>query len=315
MKPIWLALSGLLAMAAPAAAQDEPAEGAEGEEAAPAKEETDPNLFEGENPGEEETPDDPYMGGLAEPEPVVVKKVTAPSSGYPIEVARRPIIVPRSMVEASFGYRVNASPFRGDGLIGGRFGVTDRIQAGLRYGFGSATSDGYEAGKTLALDGEYLLRPWVAAQLSIPILVNPISVGVTLGAPMKFVFFDKLAFQFFRNLVSFRTNRFVPNVENAAVTEALIEQDEIGGVIPDGEIRIEASAIYQHKANVAAELRGALIAPDFELGSDAPVLFDLGLYYSHDKRLDLGGRIGFEDLGDAGDSFGLSLFAAWRVGG
>lgn len=279
---------------------------------APPEDEPDPTLFdnlEEENPN---NPDDAV--GMSEPVAEVGKKAPPKPTGYPEKVVDRPITLHRNMVEANFDYYVNASPFRGDGLVGGRYGVSDQIEVGLRYGFGSASSDGYSTGKTLALDAEYLIRPWVAAQLSIPILVDPLAVGVTLGAPMKFSFFNKLAFELGRDLVSFRTNRFVPEIENAQATEALVAADDVGTEPDNGEIHIEAKAIYQARPNIAGELRAALTAPDFSLPSDAPLLFDVGVVYTHEKRLDIGGRLGFQDLNQAGDSFGISLFAGWRYG-
>ena len=284
----------------------------------PPEEEFDPSLMDdvdGENP------DNPDIDLVGDKQKVVVQKkkprVRGPSKvGYPMAVGHRPITLKKGLVEPIFQYRVNASPFLGEGLIGGRYGITDQIQAGLRYGIGAFGSDleGYEAGRVVSLDFEYLIQPWVAGQLSLPILFDPFAVGITLGAPMKFIFFDKLTLQFFRDLVSFRTNRFVPSVESAVETATLIALDESNTGLPDGEINIEASALYQQSEKMAFELRAGLRALDFALESDSPRLFDLGFYYTHKAELDFGGRLGFADLGQASDTFNVIFFAQYRMG-
>lgn len=284
----------------------------------PPEEEFDPSLMddpEGENPND---PDIDLVGDQQTPPPKkrVPPKVRAPSTvGYPMMVGHRPITLKKYMVEPIVQYGVVVDPFIAEGVIGGRFGVTDQIQAGLRYGFGSVGDDldGYEVGKVVSLDFEYLIQPWVAGQLSVPILFDPISVGVVLGAPMKFIFFEKLTLQFFRDLVSFRTNRFVPDVESAAATAALIAFDATDTNTPDGAINVQGSALYQQSEKLAFELRAGLNAIDFELNSDSPKLFDLGAYYTHSAELDFGGRIGFRDLSDTG-TFGAIVFVQYRAG-
>jgi hypothetical protein len=130
---------------------------------------------------------------------------------------------------------------------------------------------------------------------------------------MKFIFFEKLTLQFFRDLVSFRTNKFVPDVESAAATAALVALDDTGSGLPNGAINVQASALYQQSEKVAFELRAGLNAIDFELNSDSPKLFDLGGYYTHSPELDFGGRLGFRDLSDSG-TFGVVVFVQYRAG-
>lgn len=319
-----LALVAILAIGAPSAALAQGADPADPEkkdagdkDKQPPEEEFDPSLLDDPD---SENPDDPDIDLVGDQQTVVVEKekpkVRAPATvGYPIEVGHRPITLKKLMVEPIFKYGVVVDPFIAEGVIGGRFGITDQIQAGLRYGFGAVGSDldGYEVGKVVSVDFEYLIQPWVAGQLSVPILFDPISTGVVLGAPMKFIFFEKLTLQFFRDLVSFKTNRFVPDVESAAATAALIALDESNTGLPAGAINVQASAIYQQAENLAFELRAGLNAIDFELNSDSPKLFDLGAYYTHSPELDFGGRLGFRDLSDSG-TFGAIFFVQYRAG-
>jgi hypothetical protein len=43
-----------------------------------------------------------------------------------------------------------------------------------------------------------------------------------------------------------------------------------------------------------------------------PLLFDLGLYYSTSNRFDVGGRIGWFDINNGDETFGVYAFAGAR---
>jgi len=317
-----ISLALALATASPASAQEpdpfdtiddkKPAEGqpAEGQ---PKEEESDPSLFEGENPGEDENPGDPTIDLVGDP--VVKKKVVVRPPGYPQEVYHRPLTLPGGMAQASFDYRFQTEP-QGDGIVGAHYAINSQLQLGLRYGIGSVSDDGYDVGKTFAIDAEYTIMDWIAAQLSIPMLADPYTVGVTIGAPMKFTFRDKLRFDLGRDLITFRTNRdYYPRLGNARATAAQVAADETNTILDQGEIKIAGGVTYQHSVKMAAELRFGVTLADFELTSDSPYLFEAAGTYAHTQNLDLGATLGFSDLGRAGDTFGVGLFARFRLGG
>ena len=279
----------------------------------PAEPEVDPTLFDGANPGEEENPDGPRIDLVGEPAPVVTAKKRRPT-GYPQEVIFRPLTLLKGMGQAAIDYRFNVSPFSGNGVIDLDYGVTQMIQLGIRYGVGTLHKDGYEPGKTFSIDTEVTIEDWIAAQLSIPILADPFAVAVTLGAPMRFIFFEKLRLELGRDLITFRTNKFVPQIDNALATAALAADDDVGTALDDGAIRLIGTLIYQYTPKIAAELRTGVIMNDFSLKSDSPKPFELGVTYAYTRVIDLGGQIGVADLGDTGDTFGLSVFARFRIG-
>jgi len=263
--------------------------------------------------GAEENPKAPAE--FDDQEPVVQRRVRAPAApaGYPIERALRPITLPRRMTEVTLDAPNSFNPYVQSGLLGARHGITSQIQAGLRYGTGTLYDGDYFAGKALSVDGEYQVFHWLAAQLSVPILVDPFSMGVTIGAPMKFTLLDRLRFDILRDMVTFKVNRFAPSVVDAAYNDRQAVADEANSVIDDGEINANAAATWQLQSHLAIEGRFGVKARDFEFASDSPTAFDLGLIYSSSNMVDIGGRMGFSDLNHTDESFGLWLLAALRI--
>jgi hypothetical protein len=217
------------------------------------------------------------------------------------------------MTEVTLEAPNSFNPYVQSGLIGVHHGITGRIQAGLRYGTGTLFDGEYFTGKTIAVDGELQIFDWLAAQLSVPLMFDPTSAGVTIGAPMKFTVTDRLRFDLFRDLVTFKVSRFAPSVWDAAANEALVLADETNTIRPDGEINANAAASWQLQPHMSIEGRFGVKARDFEFQSDSPTLFDVGLIYSSSNMIDIGGRMGFSDLSHTDSTFGLWLLAAVRI--
>jgi hypothetical protein len=318
--------AALAATAAPAVAQpdDDPFAGDEVElEPEPAVDGDDEDtstedLFADEDPdapaGSDENPDAPRLPG-EEPRGdggEVTGRVTG-TGAYPIEVVKRPITLFGTMSEVSLDLPVHVDPFLLTGLLEADYGVTDRIQIGLRYGAGALTEDGFEEGKSFDVHAFYLLQDWVALQLSIPILVDPFALGVTLGAPLKFRFFDdQLALTFGRDLLSIAIIDFVPEVDNPALTAGLVALDETGTVLPAGALRFIGGATYQWKPNLALTGELGLIAQDFS-SSDGIYPLQGIVTYSSSNKIDLGARAGFSDLGAGTEGLFVAVFAALRL--
>jgi hypothetical protein len=298
--------------AAEAAAKDE-----SGDEAPPSD---DPGLPVDDGP----TPSGAPVGAEENPkapvtefdEPVEVEaKVAGPAAPaeYPIERALRPITLPYRMTEITIDAPNSFNPYVQSGLLGARHGITNEIQVGLRYGTGTLYDGEYFAGKAFSIDGEYQVFDWLAAQLSLPMLVDPYAAGVTVGAPMKFTILGRLRFDLLRDLLTFKLSRFAPSVVDAAYNDRQVQADEVNSVIDNGEINVNVGATWQLQPIMALEARFGVKGRDFEFQSDSPTAFDLGLIYSSSNKIDIGGRLGFADLNDTDTSFGLWLLAALRI--
>ena len=297
----------------PAAAPDPEAEPAPNPEDAPPDERT----MEGvdENPGapKAETIEQPWVA------PVVTAGGTPKRAGYPIEEVLRPLTLPAVTAEVAIDLRSTTFPVFG-GTLRARYGITNEAQIGLRYGLGAAfdpDGDGpdgteFKTGKAIAVDLAYQVQPWVAAELSVPIYVDPFAIGVVLGAPVKFRFADKLALFALRDVVEIKLDGFVPsvvaeerNVGNAAALD-------VNAITDDGTLRFAGGAIVQLKPEVALIGSFGTEFDDFD-SLDPNYPLDVAVQYSLSQKLDVLGRLGFEDLDNAEDSFGLRVTAQVRI--
>lgn len=288
--------------------EPEPADGDAGDSDLFADEDPDAPAGSDENPNAPRFPGDEPRGEKGEVQP---RK--SGTEAYPIEVASRPITLFGTMSEVSLDIPVGFDPFIATALLEADYGVTDRIQIGLRYGAGAIDDDGFEAGKSFDIHGFYLIEDWVAAQLSIPVLVDPFALGVTLGVPMKFRFFDdQLALTFGRDLVSIAIIDFVPEIDNPTLTADLIALEQTGTVLPDGALRFIGGATYQWKPHIALTGEFGLIAQDF---SDSDTIYPLQgiLTYSKSNSIDLGARAGFTNLDSGTGGLFAAVFASLRI--
>lgn len=262
-------------------------------------------------PGAGETPNVPPEFDAVPPEseakPAVVRE-----KGYPLALTRRPLTLEAGMSELTGEIPLFFSPVRALGVLRGRYGIDDRIEFGLRYSPGAVAEEGSIAGRTVAIEGQYRIFDWLAAQLSVPVLLDPVAVGVFLGAPMKFRIGDKAALFFGRDLLSFRIHGFVPEVEDPLLTAARADARDINTVLPRGDIRLIGGAIYQLEPNLAFTAELGLVAADFAL-TDAGVPLRAALVYSTSNKVDLGARLGWTNLDQAGESFGAAVFATFRL--
>lgn len=239
-------------------------------------------------------------------------KSSVSKTGYPMELSQRPITLAGRMSEVFLDYPVNFDPFNASGVLRASYGITRQIEAGLRYGAGSVNEDGFSAGKAIAVDVVYLIKDFVGVQLSLPILLDPFAMGVTIGAPLKFKFGEKLALIGGRDLVSFKISKFVPDVGNALANEGLIAIDDVNGILPDGDVRLIGGAIYQLEPKMAITGEFGTIFSDFS-NTGAPFLLRGTFTYSMSNKIDIGARAAIGDLGDVQHTAGIALFAALRI--
>jgi hypothetical protein len=205
-------------------------------------------------------------------------------------------------------------------VLAARHGVTDRIQIGLRYGTMSFVAVDGETdtfgGKTFAIEAQYKIFEWLAPNLSVPMLVDPYSVAVSVGAPMQWTFANKLLIFGGRDLLTFRIHRLIPSVTSPVETAAAVALDEVETDLPSGLLNVNGGVAYQFQENMAVESRiGVITKFDSDTDSDDrdPLLFDVGVIYSTSNMIDVGGRIGWSDVNEADNSFGLYAFGAFRI--
>lgn len=271
--------------------------------------------------GSEENPGAPHTEFTAPPATAHAEAQPVGPQPYPIEQVLRPLTLPRHMVEVTLTTPNTFNPYVQSEVLGAHVGYDDRLELGLRYGLGTLADGSYYSGKAFALDGQYQIFHFLAAQLSIPMLVDPFSFGVTLGAPLKFTIIDKLALLFGRDLLTFRIDRFAPSIDNAALNQAYADLDATNTALPAGDVTLNFGAIWQQKPNLAFDvhlgIRSTINSTSDVSGTGSTdrdaIALDAGLTYSTSNKVDVGGRIGFADLNNADRSFGLSLVAALRI--
>lgn len=270
-------------------------------------------IDDGESPGGvEENPGAPHAVGMD-----ANKKKAGPKANargpYPLELAARPLTLNSGMSEVYLEIPTNFDPFWAAGTLRGSYGVNDKIEISLRYGLGALDDGGeFTEGKAIGVDFVYLVHDMVAIQASVPMLLDPFAMGLTLGAPVKWHPFEKLAFTFGRNLLNIKLKRFVPDVNNAVTDAGLVALDATNTTMDDGDIRLLFGVIYQQSPNLAIVGETGFIGPDFGT-TDAGYPLTLSLVYASTNKLDLGGRIGFSNLDSASKHFGAAIFCALRL--
>jgi hypothetical protein len=242
-------------------------------------------------------------------EPLVKEPVRPP--GYPVELALRPITLEAGMVELSANAPLYASPAAVTAALRARYGVTERVEVGLRYAALGADEGGAATGKGLALDVVVGITDWVAAQLSVPVLFDPFAMGVTLGVPLKFRFGQRFALFFGSDLLSFRVKEFVPTYVDPRVDEARAAVIETGTLVSRGNYRLVGGAIYQLEPHMAIAADFGVASEDFGEENTAVPLGGT-FTYSAAPYLDFSARIGFDDIGQ-GRTFSLAGGLAVRL--
>lgn len=248
--------------------------------------------------------------------PEVAADGTPIVEGYPQAMVLRPITLLGGMVEAGLEAPVNPDPFALSGVVHARYGITDEIQVGVRYGLGFTADDTSAAGKAVAVEAVYQVFDFAALQVAVPFAWDPFGAAITVGVPVKFVISDKLAIVGGQNLVTVRLGDYYPSVDpvfespdqNAAAAARLNTNTEID----DGEIRVFGGLTYQASEEFAVGGDIGVRAVDFKMRDAAVPIFLRGTY-SPEPNIDIGARAGFRRPDEAGDTFTVSVFAAARL--
>lgn len=311
---------------APAPAKDPPADGApppaDGEGSAVQMVEDPPPDMD----GVDENPDAPRtVGGTSVKAAAIPEKQK--SAGYPIEEALRPITLPQNMSEISLAPHAQISPYAGSDALRARYGITRQVQLGLTYVLGGIYDDpgtvmsdkiGFHPGKAVGLDVTVLLQDWLAVRMGVPVYIDPVAVGLQLGAPMRFYLSDKLTVGGLEDLVTVTINKFPPSLYQEAANAQGAANDDNNTTQSRGALRFNGFAIYQYRERVALIGRVGIMLDDFSSTRNNAgyggvfTSIRAGFQYTPRKYLDVGASLGFDDLSKAG-SFAPAGFLALRI--
>lgn len=276
--------------------------------------------------GVNENPDAPRTGG----DDSTSVTATAPAKatgGYPIEEAARPITLPANMSEVSIDPHIQVSPALATTTLRARYGITRQVQLGVTYVLGGLYDDpstmtdktGFHPGKTVGVDVTYLVQNWVGIKLGVPVYVDPVAVGLTIGVPLRFRFGDKLTIGGMDNLVNVAVNgKFAPTFYQEGVNAYASETSEMSNTIQSrGSLTFSAYGIYQYRPNLALIGRIAMHLEDFAInrtdgGGGITSSIRGGFQFTPKKFLDLGLSLGFDDLAHGG-TFAPAGYLAVRI--
>jgi hypothetical protein len=230
---------------------------------------------------------------------------------YPLAVALRPITLYGGMFEAGAGAGLFPSPAAFTTALRARYGITEQVEVGLRYALVGADENDTVSGKAMAVDVVVGITDWAAAQLSIPVLLDPFAMGFTLGAPLKFRFGDRLALFFGSDLFSYRIKDFVPSVVDPRVNAGRAADVATDTIVSSGNLRLVGGAIYQLEPHMALAADIG-ITTEFEASENPELPLGATFTYSLADLLDLSGRLGFDNIG-AGGTFSLTAGLAVRL--
>jgi len=281
--------------------------------------------------GTDENPDAPHDVFNTPTVTKTAPAVTRPA-GYPTEEALRPITLPANMSEVSIAPHMMVAPPGGgvstSDALRARYGITSRVQLGLTYVWGGfyeapmATATKFHPGKAVGVDVTVLLQNWLAVRVGVPVYIDPVAVGLQIGAPMKFQFSDKFALGGLDDLLLIKISKFAPTFtyeqENAVNA---YYQTANNTTTPDGHLRFSAYGIYNHTPKLAIIGRAGV---DSVLGSaggsaagtqgtaSTTTFLRGGFQFTPRKYLDVGASIGFEDLAHGG-TFSPAGYLAVRI--
>jgi hypothetical protein len=274
---------------------------------------------EGTPPGVEE---DPQAPTLARHRQAGAQSVSEP---YPQVLAMRPVTLASGMARLSYfgglggltekrAYkaRTDRGFARFGGVLAAAYGVSDQLELELSYGTGTASEAGYAVGKAVAVGARYRVTRFWAAQVEIPMLLNPFHLALTLGAPMHLRATDKLTFVVGEDLFTVRLTGMVPFVEDAVSNQAAVDALDIGTALDHGDITIKGGPIYQFSPTVAFRGTFGVIGADFSNIDMGLVLWG-DLWYALTPRADLTVRAGFANLAEASDTATLAAGVAVRL--
>ena len=275
--------------------------------------------------GTDENPDAPRTIGN-EPAAVTAIPEKKKTVGYPIEEALRPITLPQNMTEVSIDPHVQVSPFHGTAALRGRYGITRQVQLGLTYVLGGVYDDpgtvsdktSFHPGKAVGVDVTILLRNFLGLKIGVPVYIDPVAVGMTIGVPMRFYLTEKFTLGGMDDLLTFKIRKFAPTFINDVDNARGAAFDENNTTQSRGQLRFSVYGIYQHKPNFALIGRAGVTIDDF---SGTRNNFGYGGQFTHlragfqftpRRYLDLGLSVGFDDVSELG-SFSPAAFLAVRI--
>ncbi len=293
---------------------------------------TDPNADES---GDDSVNDDPSAADAETTKDdasttSVAKKARTTKATYPVELVNRPMTLTQNTAEIAidapmfFGGSVDAAETtapslgaRATQVLHAAYGVTQDLQVGVSYGFGTERLSppmgvkGFEAGKAFSVDSAYTIVPdHLAVSLSLPFYADPFAMSITIGAPFKVNVTDEFALVGGQDLVEISTNKWPVRTSDPEFNLDEISHEAVDVPYSTGAVNVQFGGIVQLKKNVAIFGGTRLHFEDFK-GDDLPVPLFLGLTWSK-WNLDLGGRLGFARLDESG-SFGIALSAAYRL--
>lgn len=260
--------------------------------------------------GATETPAPPEAVGMESAKEA--EEALAPErTGYPVELALRPLLLDPGMLEVGAEAPMYPSPAGLTSVLRARYGVVERVDLGLRYAVVGADEVDAVLGKSVGLEVQVGITDWVAAQLTLPLMIDPFAMGITLGAPFRFAFGDAFAIFFGRDLVSFRVVDFVPSLADPRVDAARIAALDSGTIVSRGSLQLLGGAHYQLAPNMALTADFGVVAEDY--GREKTGVPLGGTFtFTTAGAVDLAARLGFDDIGDGG-SFSLRAAVAVRL--
>jgi hypothetical protein len=287
--------------------------------------------------GVSEDPDAPRPFGAPDPTaPAVPAKQTR--TGFPVEEAARPITLPQNMSEIALIPRLSFDPLDAPGTApeGGvestfalraRYGITRTVQLGLDYLIGGFYDDpatvgtdkiGFHAGKAVGLDLTVLLQNWVGVRVGVPVYIDPVAVGLVLGAPMRFYLTDKVTIGGMEDVLGFRVRRFLPELYSEQGNAVRAQQVAVRTAQSRGFLRLSGFGIYQHQERLAVIGRFGVTVDDFSTtrtaagGGRLITFLRAGIQYTPRDYIDIGLSLGFDDLARV-RSFGPAAVIALRI--
>ena len=278
--------------------------------------------------GTDENPEAPKsVNNPDDPPPEVVAAPVVKRTGYPIELALRPITLPKNLSEVSLNLHAQVSPYAGAGEVRARYGITSKVQLGLTYLAGGiyddpATAESKQAfhpGKAVGLDVTYLVQDWLGVKVGVPLYIDPLAVSLAIGAPIKFSFTDQFAIGGLDDLLNIKLDNFAPTFYQEVQNATNANHDATNTITSAGELRFSGYGIYQYQPDFAIIARFGVQMEDFSsTRSDAcggecfTTFIHAGFQYTPRKYLDLGLQIGFDDLAHGG-SFAPAGYLALRI--
>tara|TARA_R110002096_G_scaffold77896_7_gene183300 strand:+ start:35090 stop:36091 length:1002 start_codon:yes stop_codon:yes gene_type:complete len=259
--------------------------------------------------GGEENPGDPNATFTSDDDKPKVKAAKA-ATGYPTRSIDRPLNLPGGMVQIGLEVPVSVDPFAVSGTLTGSYGITREVEVGLQYSPGRY-GDEFAVGRAVALQAQYLVTDFVAAELSIPMYLDPFALGVVLAAPFRYEFFDKFAIIAGQDLLSIKVHNFFPSIENATANDALIAAREINQTVPAWALNLAAGAIYQLDDNLALD---AQLGTRFDdTNNAATTSLEAGVLYANSSKLDFGAKVDAGNLSSFTETLALRLFLNLRI--